>query len=265
MNLDVFCREIRLPEPMCRRVAELAGTLDFSPLAGPMEGLFHRDAWPGALEELNRRLAPDPDGGKILTCMLLCCEKTWEIYEKLGISREIFRDTMGCFGRFVRECRVHRGVWAFDRAWWTPRQISGELMRIGTLEYERVGAEIALHIPSDADLTEAAVDDALRRAGALLEEKFPRWRGAPMTCESWLLSPDLPGLLPESSRILAFQRRFRITEVHGGCRDYREWVFRDSTSPTRALPEDTTLQRNLKAFLLAGGDFRSGSGILIKP
>lgn len=263
MELKTLCQEIDLPAAAAGRVMEEAGRLDLAAL--PVEGLFHREGWASALEALEKALAPDPDGCKILALMLRCCDRTWERYQAQGLSPKVFLDTMGCFSRFVRECRVHRGYWGFDRAFWTPRQLSGVLFRIGTLEYELLpNGTISLHIPSDASLEDGAVEDSFRRARALLNEKFPQWREAPVVCASWLLSPELSALLPEKSRILAFQRRFAVTGVEES-EDYREWVFKDSHSPLEALPENTTLQKNLKAFLLSGRPFHIGAGRFLEP
>ena len=46
--------------------------------------------------------------------------------------------------------------------------------------------------------------------------------------------------------------------------EFRQWAYGREDIPDRELPEKTTLQRNLKAFLLAGHTFRSGRGVLKK-
>ena len=79
-----------------------------------------------------------------------------------------------------------------------------------------------------------------------------------MECESWLLSPALSPLLPENSNILKFQRAFDITSVDPEPMDVLEWVFyltgeQQKTAKLTDLPENTFLQRNMKAFLLSGG------------
>lgn len=263
MNLEDFCKEIGLPKEMMEKTLEFSRSYDFRCLEPQTAGLFRREAWDASLEALKKALEPDGDGRKMLAVMLLCCGKTWALYQARGLSREIFRDTMGCFSRFVRECRVHRGYWGFDRAFWTPRQLSMELLRIGTLEYELLhtaeGPEVALHIPSDSLLTRENLHSSFTEAVEIIAKAFPLWQAAPFTCESWLLSPELPALLPKSSRILEFQSYFHITG-QAESEDYREWVFRDSHSPVENLPESTTLQKNLKAFLLSGGVFHNGSG-----
>lgn len=270
MTLEDCCRRLDMPQPVAEAAARLQAELPWEKLAEPMEGLFHRRSWEEALSRLGERLAPDLCGLKLLTVMLACLPKTWEWYVQREISPEIFWDTMGAFPRFCRECRRSTGAWGFDRGFWTPRQLSGELMRIGTLEYERLEAEdgpvVALHIPSDASLTPENVAASVRQARAFLAEKFPRWSAAPITCDSWLLSPELGEMLPDTSRILAFQKNFRMTGTWDDCRDPLQWVFWAGPNTAVAeLPEQTGLQRALKAFWLAGGNFRGGRGVWREP
>ena len=268
MNLSELCREIRLSDSMTARVLEAEPAV--RPVAGSPEAekMMHPDTWNQGLAETKKLLGEDPDGVKILTCMLLFCGRTWEICQKYHISREIFRDTMMCFPRFISEHVESYGTEAFDRAFWTVRQIGGYLFRIGTLEYELVASadplRIDVHIPSDADLSTEALRESYDRARELINTNFPEYRTVPMCCESWLLGPQLKDFLPESSRILGFQKNFRLTKAEDSD-DIRQWVFKNPDLPTEGLPENSSLQRNLKKFLLSGGVFQNGEGILQEP
>ena len=67
----------------------------------------------------------------------------------------------------MEECKKKNGRMFFDRGWWTYRQLSLDLFRVGALEYQiseqRTSGTIGIHIPSDADLSGESVDDSLRR------------------------------------------------------------------------------------------------------
>ena len=63
----------------------------------------------------------------------------------------------------------------------------------------------------------------------------------------------LTELLPDSSRILAFQRRFTILSVDRENTGAINWVYPGHREPSEQLPEETALQRRMKPFLLAGG------------
>lgn len=204
-------------------------------------------------------------GFQVLADHLVQACRCWETYERLGISEEIYIDTMACFSRFVREHLASFGCYGFDRGFWTTRQISAKLFRIGQLEYELLEAEgqksVSLHIPSDCLLQEPLLRESREQAGALIAKTFPDFARVPWVCSSWLLSPDLPGLLPKDSNIVRFQRAFTLTGSYPDP-DFKEWVYKRTDIPNDLLPEDTSLQRALKAFLLAGNTFLSGSGVL---
>ena len=76
-----------------------------------------------------------------------------------------------------------------------------------------------------------------------------------MYCDSWMLVPVLQKLLPPSANILKFQNRFEILRVEEESRAVLDWICPDPTVPYEQLPEDTTLQRNIKKYLLSGGKF----------
>lgn len=222
----------------------------------------------GILEDVRKVLGRDPHRYKMLRCMLHSAWYIREHYEEEHITDSIFWDTMGCFRRFLEECRVRTGAPDWDRDWWVWRQLGMVLFRLGTLEYEdRVEDEgIAIHIPSDADLSPAAVDASLEQALAFWPKYF-NWdrTNMPFVCRSWLLAPALEDMLDETSNIRSFRKRFRFTgERHGEGEDCLEWLFRvPPDTPYENLPERTSLQRRAKAHLLAGGSIGIGSGVLI--
>lgn len=86
----------------------------------------------------------------------------------------------------------------------------------------------------------------------------------PYVCHSWLLSPALRELLPESSNIMKFQNLFDITEIDKSSTNFLRWIFKKIDLPIENLPEDTTLQRNVKKYLMAGGQIGEGSGYMKK-
>lgn len=284
MNALELAARIDMPEAMMRRLQAYerqqhtnshGGALDgrlIRALADPAQGSAARD-------ELKKALNPDDDGSHMLYCMLACAGSyTLDSYHALGIGNAaddtVFLDTMGCFTRFVNEHKASYGDYGFDRDFWTYRQLSASLFRLGQLEYEIVrGAQnvpagidaaraVAMHIPSDAVLGAEQCSASIVRARRFVRRFFPQWADAPYICESWLLSPALPRLLPESSNILAFQRRFRIIATDDSADDWREWVFHRSGAPLSELSETTSLQRAMKRHLLSGGTVGIGIGVL---
>lgn len=260
-TLHTLCREISLPEEVTAKVLALEESCRLPTL--PL--LRREESWEQGLKETKDLLGEDPEGFGMLTCMLLCAEECRADFESLGLSHQIFVDTMACFTRFVGEHLKSFGRYGFDRAFWTVRQVSCVLFRMGTLEYElrteNGKKQISLHIPSDADLSLPALRASYELAKGLLA-RFPEYAGGKWGCGSWLLSPDLKNFLPETSRILGFQRSFQLRDTWVD-EEFKEWVYGRVDIPNHDLPEKTSLQRNIKAFLLSGGAFRSAIGVLI--
>ena len=183
---------------------------------------------------------------------------------------DICMATVGCFSRFVREHFVSYGYYGFDRDFWTTRQVNAKLFRIGELEYEIVDGDaenISLHIPSDAVMKPAALNESLDRAKEFFAAYFPGTENCSIRCESWLLSPKLKSLLPEYSNIIRFQNAFEITEEFPDSMDFLEWLFQIAGGQRESvvfadLPERTSLQRAAKKLLLSGGCIGSAEGAL---
>lgn len=265
MNRQELCRLIALQPEVAAKLDAAEREINYPALAPLLAALTDRESAMDAYRSLTAALGEDPDCLKMLLCQLTCACGVWDTYRQMGIPARVFTDTMGCFTRFIGECGRVNGRLGFDRGWWTWRQLSLSLFRLGSLEFERRENEgvssVAVHIPSDADLSPAAVDASLEAARRFFPERFGE-RGS-FTCRSWLLSPALVPLLPEGSNILAFQRRFRVVSVERGERDFIRWLYQvPEDTPAGALPCRTSLQRGVKELLLSGGAVGSACGIL---
>ncbi|NMN02007.1 hypothetical protein G1C94_0629 [Bifidobacterium sp. DSM 109963] len=231
-----------------------------------------------AREELVEWLKSAPvdntEGLGMLYCMLTCAAQySHPLYAREGIGDSVFIETMRDFTRFTCESLSRFGRYRFDRDFWMYHHLCLALFRLGTLEYEYAydlsdipaafGAApcMKLHIPSDASLSAQDIDRSLELRDAFLGRHFAQWLALPTTCESWMLDPSLKRMLPENSKILAFQQRFTLVGVEPS-EDWREFVFNTNPLPVADLPERTSLQRNMKRHLLAGGSVGDGLGIL---
>ena len=260
--MEQLCRNIHMPEEVTGILLELDRTLEHFCL----ESLRREETWEAGLLQLRRQLGEDPDGYKELCCMLRCAQLAKEECRGLGLTEEIYYATMGCFSRFVREHMESYGRYGFDRGFWTVRQISCRLFRIGELEYELTTLEgekaVSLHIPSDAKLRKGLLEDSLSAAREVIGKAFPDYKDSVMFCHSWLLSPTLKELLPPASNILTFQSFFEIQPLPNANEDVLLWVFKNPELPPEQYPQDTSLQRKLKKYLLEGGTFLDAKGIL---
>lgn len=256
-----LAKKIQMPREIIPIIEKTESQMDNSLYTEAVLQLFSRKTWDSGLKTLKRLLGDDPDGMKMLTVMLRAALLSREKYKEAGINEEIFVSTMKCFSRFVNESMERGGRYYFNRDFWTPRQLSLQLFRIGELEYELVDEEgekyVSIHIPSDANLDLAALCQSYEKACDFLKRYFPAFAGVGMCCESWLLSPALKGLLPADSRIIRFQENFVIEKVIPDSDDYAEWVYgieeKNADIEVSILPERTSLQRTMKQFLLKGG------------
>lgn len=253
MELNTLCRLIQLPQEVTDRVLTLAG---------PTYPKLTR--WPqvqDCYDTLKLRCMPQERGLDMLAWMLTAGLTTYENYRAKGIPDGIFVDTMKCFTRFVNEHMASFGCYGFDRGFWTVRQLSMVLFRVGELEYEFVDGAVSMHIPSDARLSGSRA--SLEQYRSFAREFYPDRAEAPMVIESWLLSPALKELLDENSNILRFQRAFRLEKWLENDTGFLQWVYGREDIPAPDLPETTSLQRRMKQHLLAGGKVGSGEGTFI--
>lgn len=261
---------IDLPPESVKAVQAVGGELELSEAEAYLVRMIRGEKAEAAYKDLDALLTEDTDHWKMLYCQLECARRVSDRYGEKGIPQDIFADTMKCFTRFLNECQKKNGRMFFDRGWWTYRQVSMRLFRIGNLEYEFEEHEgekvIAVHIPSDADLSSGAVEESLEAAGRFFEKYYPDYPYEKYTCDSWLMSPVLKQLLPGESNIRSFQERFVIKEVNREEKEYIEWLFQvPADTGYDELPEVTTLQRSVKALLLEGGNVGAAFGVMERP
>lgn len=258
--LQTLLERINMP----RRTADeiLALSLDYDAMEASVRKLYQPATWTEGLNELKAALAPDERGVKMLTLMLHYADLAWADYAKRGISEQIYVDTMKIFSRFVREHKASYGYEGFDREFWTTRHLCLRLFRIGSLEYERWEKDgqprLSVHIPSDADMTLPSLRASFEQMRDFMCRYFPEYADTERECDSWMLSPCLKELLPPSSHVLGFQRSFTLTDYDPDAPDYLEWVFKlrpaqQERTRLEDLPENTSLQRSMKRYVLGGG------------
>lgn len=274
-NIIALCRDLGFHPSVTERIAALAPAVD----EAEARLLTDPAAAGDAASRLAERLKDSGERGlDILAVFLAAAALDRQAWAARGIPDRVFLDTMGCFPRFVEEHFVTFGVRGFDRHYWAWRQTAGLLFRVGTLEYELftladgmqteslalppASPVLSIHIPSDADLSREAVLDSFGQAREFFARFFPEYRYRAAYCASWLLSGNLRGLLPESSRIRGFQDFFEMAFCDESKNDCIIWVFKRQYENPADYPEDTSLQRSIKAFILNGGTVGYGAGLV---
>ena len=262
MNLNLLLEKIQMEKSLIHPILKAAKNLPVEKIDQLKPLLLSPETREEGEQKLKQLLQEDPNGIRMLTVMLIFAVDAYAKYLKNGISETIYVETMKCFSRFVAEHQVSFGVPGFDRSFWTSRQISLMLFRIGELEYELDQHQgkpvISIHIPSDAKLQKENLISSIKMAKQFFMKLAPEYAKTDWICSSWLLAPVLRNLLPKESRILLFQDFFEIMEEQEDSRDYLEWVYQlkvedEEQVDFHQLPETTSLQKKMKQYLLKGG------------
>jgi GNAT-like C-terminal domain/N-acyltransferase N-terminal domain len=183
-------------------------------------------------------------------------------HRALGLTDEESRATVRALPRHVelhRRCGGEPGSWWVE---WIEMIWAGKLSELGRLQFEDSGAGVlAVHIPETGrPLDSAACDASFVRA----REVYPRHHTA--RCTSWLLDPRLVDVLPATSNIVRFQRRFALVdEGREANDDVLRFVFHTYDTDLEKLAPQTTLEHALVEGMRSGGQWRSPTGVTSLP
>jgi len=254
-----LAHELDFPQEMLNELPRTWPLLNIEEIEPHIQDLTDKTKSNKAHEALAAIFTGNDDlGYKSLICQLMAALRTREIFAEQGISDDIFVATLKCLSRFSNEHLASYDVYGFKHGWWSFRFLCGLIYRLGTLEFEIVSNGLSVHIPSDSILSAenlaasyAQAADFFPKLGVMYEQ---------IHCYTWLLHPTLQKILPPTSRILAFQKDYEIQEVLQDT-DYMIFAYKKHYPDINSLPEKTSLQRELKKWLLAGGEMGSAHGI----
>jgi hypothetical protein len=264
MNNRELYKLLEIPQDVIEKMADYENKRKCNMPDGIQKKLFFRTTWSEGVKELRTWLGEDSDGIKILWEQLnIVTMYTYPEYVRRGISQDVFAATMRFCTRFLQEYYHTFDTYRYIWDWWFPRQISLNEFRIGVLEYEFIDGEkreVAIHIPSDADMKPDSVQTSLMQFHKFRSDYFSEWTGVNLTCKTWMLMPELQELMDENANLIAFQKLFEIDYIDRTAVWYKDWIFPAYDKMDENLPEDTCLQRNLKTYLLSGNTFGIAKG-----
>ena len=204
-----------------------------------------------------------------------------ELYRLRGISDRIWFDSMSDLKWKLWECKAVKGIWGSFVAGWFPGFFNLTRFALGRLqfeivefdgEYEKNGKAlkkgdkvINVHIPRTlTPLDKKSRDDAYAQAAEFFKNMTD---GAPIAfvCSSWLLYPEAEKILPAHSNIRGFMADYDMirSKVNGEGEYGDMWRLfdMDFTGDLNDYPEDSSLRRAYKKFLLDGNRTGSGYGV----
>lgn len=198
--------------------------------------------------------------------------KVYDRYKEQGISAQIFWDTFQDIRFWCENTEKEFGTLGLAVYEWFYRHIDMVLFRFGRLQFEKMDMEhsvisekgciekgteaINIHIAQGEPLIWEECEKSIETA----KEYFGADK--PYICHSWLLYPDLDAVLSETSNIREFRKHFKVLQT-----DYKEreaeWrVFGKVLKNVVEYPENTSLQKRVKEYLLSGKSLGNGWAVL---
>jgi hypothetical protein len=124
-----------------------------------------------------------------------------------------------------------------------------------------------VHIPEGGSMTHELCRESYYWAAEFWAKHFPEQAWKAFVCHSWLLGPQLRELLPATSNIIKFQNDYNKIPILSDDSQTFERVFgvnlTDLADPAD-LPRDTTLQRTIADYVLAGKPIHGAAGFRLR-
>ena len=203
--------------------------------------------------------------------------KLKSIYEKKNISEEIYYNTMLDLKWKLTETYNLYGIWGAFVAHWFRELFTLERFALGRLqfditelgesygEYNKDAKAVNVHIPPMGKLNHSDCIDAYKQAFEFFKD-YKKDGKMLFCCHSWLLHPAMEEILPQTSNILIFKNDYHILRVDNR-EPFREaWriFYRDcDTCKIEDYPEDTSLRKKVKKWLLAGNKMGAALGAFV--
>ncbi len=278
------CQELGFPESATRILVDHRASLDeprVRRLAAHAQWLQAERYTPGGYLALGW---PPPPGA----CPLLYAyaamgvtPRTRARNDGLGVDAEITTATLWDIGQQVRLHHRLYGDPGMGKGHWITHHLASHLFRLGRLQFQRAWpkhlgdlipagtAVLDVHIPEDGRLFPEACDESFAAAREFFARHFPADGARWFVCSSWLLDPQLAEILPETSNIVQFQRRFqRVTVDRNSPGLVFEFVFyrpdldRADDPDLSQLPRRTRVERALIEYYESGGRIHPGVGVI---
>lgn len=211
--------------------------------------------------------------------VLSCSERAHKIYASRGIPDEIYFDTMADAKYKLEECKNVYGVLGTFVGWWFKKHCLADLVALGRVQFEKIpfpyesygdvlkrgDTVYNFHVPASGSLDKASLIDSFKRAYSFYSSELKNGI-MPIYFSSWLIYPPTAALYKSGSNLESFYELFDIIDTDKDEKNRDAWrVFNQQVTNENisTLPENTSLQRSLKAYLGAGNCMGKGIGVLL--
>lgn len=212
-----------------------------------------------------------------LAVIIECVSETAEKYKSLGIDEKIMFDTLDDI-RIWCENNDNKGLKNYN---WIKNHINCQLFKLGRLQYQIFPCRskilkynllpfnygdnlIYVHIPQGEKLDYSMCINSLIQSTEFFAKYFPEYKYRFYFCESWLLYEENWQFMKAQSNILQFASIFDVLYSVENNSQAIERIFGKRQHNKHNYPENTTLQKNAKEFLLNKGRLGIGVGIVDK-
>lgn len=121
-----------------------------------------------------------------------------------------------------------------------------------------------VHIPRGSDLTDEKMTESFKEAFKITKERYPEFNPKTVHCSTWMLDPKLTQILGPNSKITGFINRYLKYPIISGGKELFGFVFPKNFDSYESLPEDTSLQRKLKAMYINGEFIHAHAGFVFE-
>ena len=133
------------------------------------------------------------------------------------------------------------------------------------LQFKQGDWTLDTHIPEGPDLKLDDCRESMLRAWQFFREKHPDKEIKSFSCLSWLLDPQYEKLLKPGSRIVAWMQQYYLFPIPESGADALWRIFGEDgmKNGLENAPRNTSMQKNIAAFLEQGGSLRAGGGFIL--
>lgn len=122
---------------------------------------------------------------------------------------------------------------------------------------------LEVHIPNKGSFQKEYCEKSYERAREIFAQYYPEFHYKAFYCHTWMFDTQLAKLLPPESNILQFQRKYSLFPDKTEGKDVFNFVFKLKFKTYEDMPENTRLQRAIKAHYLDGKYIYEFGGIFL--
>ncbi|MDD4778968.1 MAG: hypothetical protein PHV53_11875 [Fermentimonas sp.] len=133
------------------------------------------------------------------------------------------------------------------------------------LVLQREDPVISIHIPGGTKLDSSDVKSSLLEAEVFFSTYFPSYKWRSFICNSWLLDTQLREFLKQDSNIIKFQDYFYLFPIDSSSdTSVYKFLFNTKKCSPEEVKAKSSLQKNVKNYLLKGGKITGGGGFILR-